>query len=37
MQQKKGDKFSRNTFDISTSKTKQISIEITFKNNKFTR
>ena len=45
MQQKKGDKYfqkhnySSDTqlFDISTSKTREISINITFKNNKFIR
>ena len=45
MQQKKGDKYFQKhnyspdtqLFDISTRKTREINIKITFKNNKFTR
>ena len=45
MQQKKGDKYFQKhsyspdtqLFDISTSKIREISIKIIFKNNKFTR
>ena len=45
MQQKKGDKYFQKhnyspdtqLFDISTKKTREINIKITFKNNKFTR